>query len=71
MAAGVGEVVVPGAEGGKVGGEEKGPGAVETAGRRVPGLFEDGEPLRPPCRQAATARASSDGVRPAAEASAA
>jgi hypothetical protein len=45
VAARVGEVVVPGAEGGEVGGQEEGAGAVETARRWVPGFLEDGEPF--------------------------
>src|SRR5438128_945302 len=47
VAVGVGEVVVPGAEGGEVGGEQEGAGAVEAAGRWVPGVFEDGESFDP------------------------
>src|SRR5690606_11353253 len=44
--AGVGEPVAPRAEGGQVGGEQLRTGAVEAAGRRVPGLVQDAESLR-------------------------
>jgi len=42
---GVGEAVAPGAEGGEVGGEQGGAGAVEASGRRVPGFLQYGESL--------------------------